>query len=279
MGGLGVRESAWRSYAESRVARPSETLIQLHAVSKEYAFGPVPVRAVQHAALTLRSGEFVLLQGPSGSGKTTLLSIMGLLMKPSSGRVWLCGQDVTNFGEDQLPGLRLRHIGFIFQTYNLFPALTAFQNVTLALKLKGYGWRERRSEAAHLLDRVGLSDCMYRRPDQLSGGQRQRVSIARALSGEADIILADEPTAALDTHTGLAIMQLLKDETLAGRKAVFTVTHDVRLERFATRVDHIIDGVLTPDARAVNGNGSAGPPPMAPALPQANTASQAPTPP
>jgi putative ABC transport system ATP-binding protein len=238
------------------VARSSQTLIQLHSVSKEYAVGPVPVRAVQHASLTLKSGEFVLLQGPSGSGKTTLLSIMGLLMKPTAGRVWLCGQDVTSFGEDQLPGLRLRHIGFIFQTYNLFPALTAFQNVTLALKLKGFGWRERRREAAHLLDRVGLTDCMYRRPDELSGGQRQRVSIARAMSGDADILLADEPTAALDTHTGLEVMGLLKEESLAGRKGIFVVTHDVRLEKFETRVDHIIDGVLTPDARSVNnGNG------------------------
>jgi putative ABC transport system ATP-binding protein len=254
-----IRFGAGKARGNPGVARPSETLIQLHAVSKEYAVGPVPVRAVQHASLTLKSGEFVLLQGPSGSGKTTLLSIMGLLMKPTSGRVWLCGQDVTNFGEDQLPGLRLRHVGFVFQTYNLFPALTAFQNVTLALKLKGYGWRERRREAALLLDRVGLTDCMYRRPDDLSGGQRQRVSIARAMSGDADILLADEPTAALDTHTGLAIMGLLKEETLAGRKAVFTVTHDVRLEKFATRVDHIIDGVLTPDARSVNGgNGTDG---------------------
>jgi putative ABC transport system ATP-binding protein len=244
------------------VARPSETLIKLHAISKEYRMGPTSVHAVQHASLTLRAGEFVLLQGPSGSGKTTLLSIMGLLMKPSDGRIWLCGQDVTTMGEDQLPKLRLRHIGFVFQTYNLFPALTAVQNVTLALKLKGYGWRERRVEARRLLERVGLSDCMYRRPDELSGGQRQRVSIARALSGSADIILADEPTAALDTHTGLSIMKLLKEETEAGRKAVFCVTHDVRLEPFATRVDHIIDGVLTADARtpmgmqAVNGNGN-----------------------
>jgi putative ABC transport system ATP-binding protein len=245
------------------VARPNETLIKLHAISKEYRMGPTSVHAVQHAALTLRVGEFVLLQGPSGSGKTTLLSIMGLLMKPSDGRIWLCGQDVTNLGEDQLPKLRLRHIGFVFQTYNLFPALTAVQNVTLALKLKGYGWRERRAEARRLLERVGLADCMFRRPDELSGGQRQRVSIARALSGSADIILADEPTAALDTHTGLSIMQLLKEETEAGRKAVFCVTHDVRLEPFATRVDHIIDGVLTPDARTPmnmqavmeNGNG------------------------
>jgi putative ABC transport system ATP-binding protein len=226
------------------VPQSSETLVQLHAVSKEYRVGPVPVRAVQHASLALKTGEFVLLQGPSGSGKTTLLSIMGLLVKPTSGRIWLCGQDVTSMGEDKLPALRLRHIGFVFQTYNLFPALTAFQNVTLALKLKGYGFRARRQEARKLLERVGLGHCMHRKPGDLSGGERQRVSIARAMSGDADILLADEPTAALDTHTGLGIMELLKNETLNGRKSVFAVTHDLRLERFATRVDHITDGVL-----------------------------------
>lgn len=226
-------------------SRRGEILVQLHAVSKEFTAGPEPVKAVQHASLTLKIGEFVLLQGPSGSGKTTLLSIMGCLMKPSRGRVWICGQDVTSMGEDQLPSLRLKHIGFIFQTYNLFPALTALENVKLALKLKGFGWRERHREAVKLIERVHLQDCMHRKPGELSGGQRQRVSIARALSGGTDIILADEPTAALDTHTGLSIMSLLRDECMNGRKAVFVVTHDPRLERFATRVDRITDGVLT----------------------------------
>lgn len=225
--------------------KPGETLVQLHAASKTFNGGPVPVKAVQHASVTLKAGEFVLLQGPSGSGKTTLLSIMGCLMKPTQGRVWLCGQDVTNFGEDKLPQLRLRHIGFIFQSFNLFPALTAFENVKLALRLKGYGWRERKVEASRLLEMVGLKDCIHRRPSDLSGGQRQRVSIARALTGNTDILLADEPTAALDTATGLSIMALLREQTLEGRKAVFVVTHDPRLERFATRVDYILDGVLT----------------------------------
>lgn len=220
-------------------------LIQLQRTSKEYCCGSSSVYAVRHASLTLNPGEFVLLQGPSGSGKTTLLSIMGCLMKPSSGRVFICGNDVTEMGELQLPKLRLQHIGFIFQTFNLFPALSALQNVTLALQLKGYGWRERRREAHRLIERVGLKECMNRKPGDLSGGQRQRVSIARALCGNVDIILADEPTAALDTVTGLSIMELLKEETRAGKKAVLVVTHDPRLERFATRVDHITDGILS----------------------------------
>lgn len=223
----------------------TQHLIRLHKVCKEYGAGTTGVRAVQQASLSLEPGEFVLLQGPSGSGKTTLLSIMGCIMKPTSGSVHLCGQDVTDLGESQLPKLRLKHIGFIFQTFNLFPALTAFQNVTLALHLKGYSWSERRREAARLLDQVGLSACMHRKPADMSGGQRQRVCIARALAGEVDVILADEPTAALDTTTGLEIMQLLKDQTRKRDRAAFIVTHDLRLERFATRVDRITDGVLT----------------------------------
>ncbi len=229
----------------SGFAARKESLIRLVKVTKEYACGPSAVKAVRQASLSLEAGEFVLLQGPSGSGKTTLLSIMGCLMKPSAGRVYICGQDVTDLGEGQLPALRLNHIGFIFQTFNLFPALTALENVKLALQLKGLGWRERRREARRLLERVGLGECMGRKPSDLSGGQRQRVCIARALGGNADIILADEPTAALDTVTGLSIMELLKAETVSGKKAVLVVTHDPRLERFATRVDRITDGNLT----------------------------------
>ena len=229
----------------SGFAPRKDVLIRLIGAAKEYSCGPSAVKALRPSTLSVEPGEFILLQGPSGSGKTTLLSIMGCLLKPSAGRVFICGKDVTEMGEGSLPALRLRHIGFIFQSFNLFPALTAFQNVTLALQLKGYGWRERRREAARLLDRVGLSACMNRKPSELSGGQRQRICIARALSGNADVILADEPTAALDTQTGLSIMELLKEETRDGNKAAFIVTHDPRLEKFATRVDRITDGMLT----------------------------------
>ncbi len=222
-----------------------EPLIRLSKVTKEYNSGANLVRAVRPASLTLEAGEFVLLQGMSGSGKTTLLSIMGCLLKPTAGQIFICGKDVTRMSEGHLPGLRLKHIGFIFQTFNLFPALTAFHNVALALKLKGYGWGERRRQSKRLLERVGLSSCMNRKPGELSGGQRQRVCIARALAGNVDLILADEPTAALDTTTGLSIMELLKEEVHSGNKAAFVVTHDPRLERFATRVDRITDGILT----------------------------------
>jgi len=228
-------------FASSR----TDHLMRVTKVTKDYSSGPTLVKALRQATLTVDPGEFVLLQGTSGSGKTTLLSIMGCLMKPSAGRVQICGTDVTDLGESSLPKLRLQHIGFIFQTYNLFPALSAFHNVTLALQLKGYGWRARRKEAARLLDRVGLSSCMHRKPGELSGGQKQRVCIARSLAGGADIILADEPTAALDTTTGLEIMELLKEQTRSGQKACFVVTHDPRLEKFATRVDRITDGILS----------------------------------
>ncbi|HEY3323259.1 MAG TPA: ABC transporter ATP-binding protein [Planctomycetota bacterium] len=227
------------------IRQRTEYLVRIQRVSKEYGAGHTGVKALRQASLTLEPGEFVLLQGPSGSGKTTLLSIMGLLMKPSGGRVWLCGKDVTEMGEAELPRMRLKHIGFIFQTFNLFPALSAFHNVALILKLKGYGWRARRKEAARLLERVGLGECMHRKPGDMSGGQRQRVSIARALAGDSDLILADEPTAALDTATGLEIMTLLKEQTRSGQRAALIVTHDPRLERFATRVDRIIDGTLS----------------------------------
>jgi putative ABC transport system ATP-binding protein len=233
------------------VARPLDCLLQLDHVVKEYGSGETGVKAVKDASLIIQPGEFVLLQGPSGSGKTTLLSIMGCLMKPSSGRVQLMGQDVTFLGERDLPELRRRHIGFIFQTFNLFPALTGEQNVELALRLKGLRRKYRKKEAQRLLTLMGLKDCMHRKPGDLSGGQRQRISIARALAGDVDILLADEPTAALDTNTGLGIMELLKEETRSGRRAAFVVTHDPRLSRFATRVDTIIDGELRVNAQAL----------------------------
>jgi len=226
-------------------SKRSEHLIRIQKVTKEYSCGPSVVKALRQANLTLDVGEFVLLQGMSGSGKTTLLSIMGCLMKPTSGRVVICGKDVTEMGESQLPPLRLKHIGFIFQSFNLFPSLTAKQNVSLALQLKGFGWRQRSRESSRLLERVGLSKEADRKPGDMSGGQRQRVCIARALAGDSDIILADEPTAALDTATGLEIMELLKEQTRSGNKAVLVVTHDPRLERYATRVDRITDGILT----------------------------------
>jgi putative ABC transport system ATP-binding protein len=226
-------------------AERDEPLIRLVKVTKEYNSGPNLVKAVRPATLTLDAGEFVLLQGMSGSGKTTLLSIMGCLLKPSTGQIFIGGKDVTAMSEAQLPALRLKHIGFIFQTFNLFPALTAYHNVALALQLKGFGWGERRRQTKRLLERVGLATCMNRKPSELSGGQRQRVCIARALAGNVDLILADEPTAALDTATGLSIMELLKEEVHSGKKAAFVVTHDPRLERFATRVDRISDGILT----------------------------------
>ena len=145
---------------------------------------------------------------------------MGLLMKADAGRISVCGEDCTKLGEDRLPAIRLQHIGFIFQTFNLFPALSALDNVKLVLKLKGRSWGERRKEAPMLLDRVGLAACMNRKPADLSGGQRQRVCIARALAGDSDIILADEPTAALDTVTGLSIIELLREEARGRGKGV-----------------------------------------------------------
>ena len=235
------------AFGEGRVLR-NECVIDLRGVSKDFASGPSTVHALRPATMALNRGEFVLLEGPSGSGKTTLLSIMGLLLQPSAGQIEICGTRVTGLSEDKLPSFRLKHVGFIFQSYNLFPALSAIENIKLILKLKGYSWSERRKEAPRLLERVGLEDCMHRKPSDLSGGQRQRVCIARALAGDSDVILADEPTAALDTKTGIEIIELLRDEARSGRKAVLVVTHDPRLEKYATRLDRISDGVHIPGA-------------------------------
>lgn len=232
------------SFGEGAVLR-NEPVIRLRDVSKSYASGPETVHALKPTSITLDRGEFVLLEGPSASGKTTLLSLMGLLLKPTQGLVEICGVPVSGLSEEKLPDFRLRHIGLIPQTYNLFAALSAIDNIKLILKLKGYSWRERRKEAPRLLERVGLGDCMYRKPADLSGGQRQRICIARALAGDSDVILADEPTAALDTKTGIEIIELLRDEARSGRKAVLVVTHDPRLEKYATRLDRITDGQLT----------------------------------
>lgn len=183
-----------------------------------------------------------MLVGASGSGKTTLLSIMGCILKPSSGRLRVLEEDVTDLRESQLPRVRLANIGFIFQSFNLFPALTAGQNVEVVLELKGYKNKEARRLSQELLDQVGLEEKYHAYPSNLSGGQKQRVAIARALAGEPPIILADEPTAALDSTNGRKVIMLLRDLAHKRNSAVVIVTHDVRTLEFADRIVRIEDG-------------------------------------
>ncbi|MCB1435157.1 MAG: ABC transporter ATP-binding protein [Alphaproteobacteria bacterium] len=190
--------------------------------------------------MSINPGEILLIEGPSGSGKTTLISILGLLLKPSRGSVFVGGRDVTALPERALPKIRAETFGFVFQGFNLFPALTALENVALAIRMKG--GRHPEHEARRLLAAVGLETRMHHLPANLSGGQKQRVAIARALGGNPPIILGDEPTAALDTKTALGVMDLLRTLATEQGRAVVVVTHDPRLERFADRVARVEDG-------------------------------------
>lgn len=223
----------------------------MRSITKTFDEGAASVRALAGVDLDVESGEVVLLMGPSGSGKTTLLSVMGCILRPTSGSVKIRGREVTGLDERQLPGVRLQHIGFIFQGFNLFPALTAGENVELALDLKGRRGREARRRAHELLGQVGLSEKYDAYPADLSGGQKQRVAIARALAGDPEIILADEPTAALDSVSGRAVIELLQGLAHARGRAVVIVTHDNRILPFADRIVHIADGRIIEKADAV----------------------------
>ena len=216
--------------------------VSVRSVTKTYAQGGAALRALDGVDLDVDGGELVLLMGPSGSGKTTLLSVMGCILRPTSGVVRILGREVSSLDERELPQVRLEHVGFVFQGFNLFPTLTAFQNIELVLHLKGRSRREARRRAAELLDHVGLAAKRDVFPADLSGGQKQRVAIARALAGEPHIILADEPTAALDSQSGLAIIGLLRDLAHERGRAVVLVTHDSRILQLADRIVRIEDG-------------------------------------
>jgi len=236
--------------APAAAAAPADVLARLVGVGKIYGAGEHAVAALSNATLDIRAGEVTLIEGPSGSGKTTLISILGLLLTPTAGEVWIEGRDVAGLGERELPALRARNFGFVFQGFNLFPALTALENVEMAIAMKGGRAAEARAEARRLLERVGLGPRMHHLPSDLSGGQKQRVAIARALGGNPPILVGDEPTAALDTRTALSVMELLRELASSSRRAVVVVTHDPRLERFADRIIRVEDGVIASIAEA-----------------------------
>jgi putative ABC transport system ATP-binding protein len=239
-------------------AAPAAVLARLVGVGKIYGDGEHAVTALEDATLDIRAGEVTLIEGPSGSGKTTLISILGLLLTPTSGQVWIEGRDVAGLGERALPALRARNFGFVFQGFNLFPALSALENVEIAIAMKGARPKDARDEARRLLELVGLGPRMHHLPSDLSGGQKQRVAIARALGGDPPILVGDEPTAALDTKTALSVMELLRELASSARRAVVVVTHDPRLERFADRIVRVEDGVIKAiDAMSDSSNGPA----------------------
>ncbi len=227
-------------------------IIELEHAAKSYKIGEITTTALDDVSLSIESGEFTALVGPSGSGKTTLLQLMGCLDRPNRGAVLINGQDVTKLSNNKRADLRRDVIGFIFQFFALVPVLNAYENVELPLLLANVGARERRERVLGLLDAVGLSDRVKHRPDQMSGGEQQRVAIARALAPRPLMVLADEPTANLDTANGeqaMEIMHRLNKET--GTAFIFA-THDPRVMKFARRVVELRDGQIVGD-RAVNG--------------------------
>lgn len=201
-------------------------------------------QALQDINLEIERGDIQLLMGPSGSGKTTLLSILAGILTPTTGSVRLLGQEITSLSKAHLAKFRLNNIGFIFQGFNLFPALTAAENIEVALKIKGVRGKEARQQTQQLLEQVGLQDRAKQFPKQLSGGQQQRVAIARALAGNPELIMADEPTAALDSHNGHAVIELLRQLAKEGGRTVLMVTHDPRIMDVADRVVYLEDGML-----------------------------------
>jgi putative ABC transport system ATP-binding protein len=216
-------------------------------VVKTFGTGDAAVDAVRGVTLTLQAGELVALSGPSGSGKSTLLHLCGGLVRPTSGAVTVCGQEVGRLGPAALARLRRRQVGYVFQRYNLVPGLTAVENVMLPLEFEGMRPRAARRAAANALERVGLDLPDDRFPDDLSGGEQQRVAIARAIATRREVILADEPTGALDTLTADRTMDLIADLAEAGT-AVLLVTHEPRFAALADRVVFLRDGLVVDEA-------------------------------
>jgi len=225
----------------------NQPVVELRDVTKSYKQGALDVPALRGVSLTIGRGEFTAISGPSGSGKTTLLNLIGALDVPSSGSVVLEGHDLSKMSRTQLATLRRDRIGFVFQAYNLVPVLKAYENAEIVLALQGVGAAERKQRVTALLDEVGLHGLEDRRPDQLSGGQQQRVAIARAIASDPAVILADEPTANVDSETAerlLALMEKLNHD----RRATFIFsTHDPRVMERARRVVRLVDGRVESD--------------------------------
>jgi putative ABC transport system ATP-binding protein len=218
--------------------------LRLEDVSKLYGEGPAAVRAVDSLTLEVAPGEIVLVMGPSGSGKTTLLAVAGGLLRPTSGTVWVDGTKITDLSERRLPTIRLNRIGFIFQSGNLLANLTALENVRIVIEAAGAPRREADRRARALLGELRLSHRLDSLPEKLSGGERQRVAIARALANDATLLLADEPTANLDSRTGYELMHMLEVLAKERGKSVVAVTHDQRIEDVADRTLWLEDGRL-----------------------------------
>ena len=226
------------------------SLLELQGISKSYRQGELEVQALEGIQLQVGEGEFVALVGPSGSGKTTLLNIIGGLDAPSQGSVRINGTDITTLREKRLSDFRLFELGFIFQAYNLVPVLSALENVELVMVLQGRAADERRQRAEHYLDLVGLHDVMGRRPSALSGGQQQRVAVARALAAGPRLVLADEPTANLDSDNATGLLDIMHRLSHEQKTTFIFSTHDPRVMERAERIVTLRDGRLVSDELA-----------------------------
>lgn len=219
-------------------------IVNMKNINKSYYLGNEEIKVLKNVNLTVNKGDFISVLGPSGSGKTTLMNIIGCLDIPTSGEYILCGNDISEMNEIKLAAIRNKEIGFVFQSFFLLPRLTAVQNVELPLVYSNIPQKERRKKAKEMLFRVGLSDKINNLPNQLSGGQQQRVAIARALVTEPSIILADEPTGALDQKTGAGIIEYFEKLNEEG-KTIIIITHDINVAGHAHRTVNILDGKLT----------------------------------
>lgn len=221
----------------------AEDIIQVTNLAKTFQMGDSAVHALADVNLTIENGSFTVIMGPSGSGKSTLLYLLGGLDRPTAGKIMINSQAIEALDENELAVFRRTTVGFIFQSFNLVPSMTAVQNVIFPMRFSGIELRQRKRKAAELLERVGLADRQEHRPSELSGGQQQRVAVARALVNNPKIILADEPTGNLDTHSGVSIMQLLADLHRSGRTVV-VVSHDARMSAFSSHQVYILDGKI-----------------------------------
>jgi len=219
-------------------------VISLKNVTKTYRMGNVDVNAVRGVSLDISPGEFVAVTGPSGSGKSTLMNMIGCLDYPTKGNIYLDSQDISTLEESDLAQIRGKKIGFVFQTFNLIPILSAAENVSLPMIFQGVSKEKRLKRATHLLTGVGLKERIHHKPNELSGGEMQRVAIARSLANDPEVILADEPTGNLDSANGKIVMETLRNLNKKEKKTIIMVTHDQNLMKYAKRIIRIRDGQI-----------------------------------
>lgn len=241
---MSIKNRIWGDFTGNALTNIETKTIVAQGIEIAFQSGLQSIQVLKNINLEIQRGDIEILMGPSGSGKTTLLSILAGLLTPDQGKVYLLGEEITRMSRNQLAQFRRENIGFIFQNFNLFPALTAAENVEVVLNLKGYRGEKAKQQSQILLEQVGLFLQAHQKPSDLSGGQKQRVAIARALAGHPRLIMADEPTAALDSQSGHKVIELLRRLAKEEGCTVLMVTHDPRILDVADRVTYLEDGIL-----------------------------------